>query len=109
MEKDAAGSSLERKNSDISRTSPAAYPTITSNHLGSPHGTPSGPPALHRAGTLFRPKYQLGPASLQDREKCGADTLEELVKGLNDLNVTARTGERWIASTLEAEFRRLSI
>src|SRR4051794_37881668 len=30
MEKDAAGSSKGRKNSDISRTSPAAYPTITS-------------------------------------------------------------------------------
>lgn len=68
----------------------------------------------------FNPNvYESDPVECSYRDKLGdglerllddgADTLEELVKGLNDLNITARTGERWIASTLEAEFHRLSI
>lgn len=38
----------------------------------------------------------------------GADTLEDLVKGLNELSVTAPGGEKWTVESLAAELNRLA-
>lgn len=68
----------------------------------------------------FNPNvYESDPVELGYRDRLGdgleqllgggADTIEELVSGLNDLGVTSRTGERWDSAKLEQEFRRLSI
>jgi hypothetical protein len=38
----------------------------------------------------------------------GADDLETLASGLNQLGVTSLSGEEWTAPTLAAELKRLS-
>src|SRR3954447_22497376 len=64
MEKDAAGSSKGRKNSDISRTSPAAYPTIRFFALG-PKGLrlDDGRPEGGEGGELVVGEGERGGAS----------------------------------------------
>jgi hypothetical protein len=68
----------------------------------------------------FNPNvYESDPVELAYRDRLGdglekllldgADTIEALVSGLNDLGVTSRTGERWFEAKLEAELHRLSI
>jgi Recombinase-like helix-turn-helix domain len=68
----------------------------------------------------FNPNvYESDPVELSYRDRLGngleallgngADSLDDLVKGLNDLSVTSRSGEMWTAERLQAEFHRLSI
>ena len=63
--------------------------------------------------------YESDPVELTYRDRLGdglerllgdgADTIEALVSGLNELGVTARTGESWTAATFQAELHRLSL
>ncbi len=68
----------------------------------------------------FNPNvYESDPVELAYRDRLGdglekllgegADSLEELVTGLNGLGVTSRTGEPWTTAKLELEFQRLSV